>query len=89
VVLVLTSLVSAGYYLQVVRVMFMQERGEQAATPQAVGAFTRVVLAGAAAAILALGIFPGPVARWATGNAGAPAPVNPLVDDVTSAGPSR
>ncbi len=89
VILVLTSLVSAGYYLQIVRVMFMQDRGEQALAPQPVGVFTRVVLAGAAAAILALGIFPGPVARWATGNAGLKASVTPLVEDVTSAGPSR
>lgn len=70
VILVLTSLVSAGYYLQIVRVMFMQERGEQALAPQSAGMFTRIVLAGTAAAILALGIFPGPVAKWATGNAG-------------------
>lgn len=89
VILVLTSLVSAGYYLQVVRVMFMQDRGEQALAPQPVGVFTRVVLAGAAAAILALGIFPGPVARWATGNAGLKASVSPLVEDATSVGSSR
>lgn len=80
VILVLTSLVSAGYYLQVVRAMFMQERGEQALAPQSAGAFTRVVLAGAAAAILALGIFPGPVAKWATGNAG----IKPLEAEVLS-----
>lgn len=80
VVLVLTSLVSAGYYLQIVRAMFMQERGEQALAPQSAGVFTRVVLAGAAAAILALGIFPGPVAKWATGNAG----IKPLEADVLS-----
>ncbi|WKW12212.1 NADH-quinone oxidoreductase subunit N [Pseudogemmatithrix spongiicola] len=80
VILVLTSLVSAGYYLQIVRAMFMQERGEQALAPQSAGVLTRVVLAGAAAAILALGIFPGPVAKWATGNAG----VKPLEADVLS-----
>ena len=80
VILVLTSLVSAGYYLQIVRAMFMQERGEQALAPQSAGVFTRVVLAGAAAAILALGIFPGPVAKWATGNAG----IRPLEADVLS-----
>jgi len=79
-ILVLTSLVSAGYYLQIVRAMFMQERGEQALAPQSAGVFTRVVLAGAAAAILALGIFPGPVAKWATGNAG----IRPLEADVLS-----
>lgn len=78
VILVLTSLVSAGYYLQVVRVMFMQPREAQALEPQAAGAFTRVVLAGAAAAILALGVFPGPVAKWATGNAG----IKPVEADV-------
>ena len=37
-----------------------------------------LVLAGAAAAILALGIFPGPVAKWATGNAG----IKPVEADV-------
>lgn len=83
VILVLTSLVSAGYYLQVVRAMFMQERGEQALAPQATGAYTRVVLAAAAAAILVLGIFPGPIARWATGNAQLKARIDSIVSDRT------
>ena len=83
VILVLTSLVSAGYYLQVVRAMFMQERGAQALAPQATGAYTRVVLAAAAAAILVLGIFPGPIARWATGNAQLKERIDSIVSDRT------
>lgn len=69
VILVLTSLVSAGYYLQVVRAMYMQERGESALPANPTGGYTRIVLVATAAAIVVLGIFPGPVARWATGNA--------------------
>lgn len=65
VILVLTSLVSAGYYLQIVRAMFMEPRDDRALVAQPAGAYTRIVLAGTAAAILVLGIFPGPVQRWA------------------------
>jgi NADH-quinone oxidoreductase subunit N len=64
VLLVLTSVVSAGYYLHVVRVMFMKPRPEGAALPARMGAISRVVLATSVALILALGLLPGRLAMW-------------------------
>ena len=45
VVLVLTTVVSAGYYLYVVMLMFMRPRPENAPAPEASGGLTRMVLA--------------------------------------------
>src|SRR4029077_195468 len=45
VVLVLTTVVSAGYYLRVVMLMFMRPRGEGVAAPERAGGLTQVVLA--------------------------------------------
>ena len=45
VLLVLASVISAGYYLQVVRVMFMKPRPEGAVDPAPLGPMTRAVLA--------------------------------------------
>jgi len=59
VLLVLTSVVSAGYYLHVVRVMFMKPRPEDAVDPAPMGTITRAVLATTVVLILALGLFPG------------------------------
>lgn len=64
VIAVLTSVVSAGYYLQVVRVMFMQPRAADAEPTPAIGGYTRAVLALTAILILVLGIYPVPMARW-------------------------
>ncbi len=58
VVLVLTSVVSAGYYLHVVKVMFMQPRQEGAPAPAAIGGLTRWVIGVTAVLIVALGLFP-------------------------------
>jgi NADH-quinone oxidoreductase subunit N len=58
VVLVLTTVVSAGYYLYVVMVMFMRSRPADAPAPSASGWLTQTVLATSVAAILALGILP-------------------------------
>ncbi len=66
VILVVTSVISAGYYLQVVRVMFMQPRAADAPPVNGTGPFTRAVLVGTAAAILGFGIMPGPVVKWAS-----------------------
>jgi len=65
VLLVLTSVVSAGYYLNLVRIMFMKPRGDAAHAIGATGMMTRVVLAVTITAILGFGVFPGPLARWA------------------------
>jgi NADH-quinone oxidoreductase subunit N len=58
VILVVTSLVSAGYYLYVVMVMFMKPRASAAPLPARTGNWTRVVVWGSAAIILIFGLFP-------------------------------
>jgi NADH-quinone oxidoreductase subunit N len=61
VALVLTTVVSAGYYLYVIMVMFMRAPSATEDAPPATPALTRAVLAVAVIAILALGVFP----NWA------------------------
>ena len=58
VLLVLTSVVSAGYYLYVVMVMFMKPRDNAASLPEPTGGWTRAVVWGSAAVILIFGLFP-------------------------------
>jgi len=58
VLLVLTSVVSAGYYLYVVMVMFMKPRDKAASLPEPTGGWTRAVVWGSAAVILIFGLFP-------------------------------
>jgi NADH-quinone oxidoreductase subunit N len=58
VVLVLATVVSAGYYLHVVMLMFMRQRTEGLAAPERSGGLTRVVLAVSVALILILGVAP-------------------------------
>lgn len=58
VLLVITSLVSAGYYLYVVMVMFMKPRTSSVALPARTGGWTRAVVWGSAAIILIFGLFP-------------------------------
>ena len=73
VILVITSVVSAGYYLYVVMVMFMRPRPALTGAPRrsAFGAAvpTRIVVAGAAIVLLVFGLLPENVLRWA-GNSG-------------------
>ncbi|HVF41329.1 MAG TPA: NADH-quinone oxidoreductase subunit N [Gemmatimonadaceae bacterium] len=72
VILVLTSVVSAGYYLYVVMVMFMRPRNEDAAVVAPIGNWTRFVIAASAVVILALGILPNTVVRWTQRSTTAP-----------------
>jgi len=58
IVLVVTSLISAGYYLYVVMVMFMKPRAAAAILPARTGGWTRAVVWGSAAIILIFGLFP-------------------------------
>jgi NADH-quinone oxidoreductase subunit N len=58
VILVVTSVISAGYYLYVVMVMFMKPRSSAAYLPERAGGWTRAVVWGSAAIILILGLFP-------------------------------
>ena len=57
--MVVTSVISAGYYLRVLQVMFMRPRAEGAAPPARTGGLTGAVIGGAVAALLILGLFPG------------------------------
>ena len=57
--MVLKSVLSAGYYLRVLQVMFMRPRAEGAVAPARTGRLTGAVIGGALALILILGLFPG------------------------------
>lgn len=65
VVLVLTSTISAGYYLYVVMVMFMKQRAADAPAVPAMPALTRAVVVAAATLILFFGVYPNPIVRLA------------------------
>jgi NADH-quinone oxidoreductase subunit N len=65
VVLVLTTVISAGYYLYVVMVMFMRPRRSEAPAVARTPAWTRFVMVTCAAAILILGIIPDYTVRYA------------------------
>jgi NADH-quinone oxidoreductase subunit N len=62
---VLTSVVSAGYYLYVVMVMFMKARPADAPAPSKVPGMTRFVIATCAIVLLVVGVWPRPVLRVA------------------------
>ncbi|HXC25233.1 MAG TPA: NADH-quinone oxidoreductase subunit N [Gemmatimonadaceae bacterium] len=63
ILLVVTSVVSTGYYLRVVMVMFMKPRPDNAPTIARVGSLTNWVIGAAAVLILALGVYPNPLVR--------------------------
>jgi len=65
VVLVLTSVVSAGYYLWVVMLMFMKPRPESAPVPERSGGLTQMVLALNVILLLVIGVAPDYVVRVA------------------------
>lgn len=58
IVLVVTSVVSAGYYLYVVMVMFMKPRASTAILPERSSGWTRTVVWASAAIIIIFGLFP-------------------------------
>jgi NADH-quinone oxidoreductase subunit N len=85
IVLVLSSVISAGYYLRVIASMFMRPRPESHAVPSS-HALTSGLVGACALLLLLLGVFPTPVARFArlavvtNAKSGAPAlkaPVRP------------
>ncbi|MDB4893434.1 MAG: NAD(P)H-quinone oxidoreductase subunit 2 [Gemmatimonadetes bacterium] len=65
VVLVLTTVISAGYYLYVIMVMFMRPRRDDAPVPGNTPALTRFVMVATAAVILILGVAPDLAVRFA------------------------
>lgn len=79
VILVLTSVISAGYYLQVVRAMFMKPRPADAPAPPASGPLTRMVLVATAALILLLGLFPSRLVSITRDNGFRPYPFSPAL----------
>lgn len=64
VILVVTSVISAGYYLYVVMVMFMKPRPSAAPVPERASRWTRAVVWGSAAVILIFGLFPDAVVSF-------------------------
>jgi NADH-quinone oxidoreductase subunit N len=70
VVLVLTTVISAGYYLYVVMVMFMRPRSDDAAIVPRTPGWTQFVMVTCAGAILILGVAPDLAVRFA--NVGIP-----------------
>jgi NADH-quinone oxidoreductase subunit N len=80
VVLVVTSLISAGYYLYVVMVMFMKPRDNAAPLPARTDGWTRTVVWASAAIILIFGVFPDAIVSFTRRSAPAvttDAPVQP------------
>jgi NADH-quinone oxidoreductase subunit N len=77
VILVITSVISAGYYLYVVMVMFMRSRPDDRPAVAPVMPATRWVIGAAAVLILAIGLYPSPVARLARITVPQPAIVTP------------
>ncbi len=73
VILVLASVVSAGYYLYLVAVMFMRRRPADAPELPPTPAWTGAVVAACAALLLALGVYPTPAVRWSQAAALRPA----------------
>jgi NADH-quinone oxidoreductase subunit N len=87
VILVLTSVVSAGYYLAVVMVMFMRPRAADAPALRPVPAFTSAVVTVAAVALVIFGIFP----AWPLGltRVSAPGLYGPGLRSTAITAPSR
>jgi NADH-quinone oxidoreductase subunit N len=71
--LVLASVVSAGYYLYLVAVMFMRRRPADAPELPPTPAWTGGVIAACAVLLLALGLYPAPAVRWSRAAALTPA----------------
>jgi NADH-quinone oxidoreductase subunit N len=79
VILVLTSVISAGYYLYVVMVMFMKPRPANVDSGRIIGGWTRLVIAAAAVIIIVFGIFPNPVVDWTRANRVSKPPAAPAL----------
>jgi len=58
VTIVLTSVISAGYYLRVVQVMFMKPQPENVAPSAPAGRFTESIVLASAVIILVFGVYP-------------------------------
>jgi NADH-quinone oxidoreductase subunit N len=85
VVLVLTTVVSAGYYLYVLVLMFMRPRTEGLLVPERTGGLTRMVLVVSVALILVLGVSPDWLVRLAYSGRPVPADVQPTTPPTAGA----
>jgi NADH-quinone oxidoreductase subunit N len=79
VVLVVTSVISAGYYLYVVSAMFMRNRAADAPEPARVGPLTNAVVAASVALILLFGFLPTQVLRLMNASALTPTIETPVL----------
>jgi len=75
--------ISAGYYLPVIRAMFMEPRAEGVQAPATTGTWTRLVLVVTGVLILVCGLFPAPLATVALRNGFAP---HAIPDEVRTTG---
>ncbi|HVD05720.1 MAG TPA: NADH-quinone oxidoreductase subunit N [Gemmatimonadaceae bacterium] len=89
VVLVLTSVVSAGYYLYVVMVMFMRPRAAQSPAFVRTGVLTRTVIATTAIALIVFGFFPERLVRLTRGGAPLSALASPSATTEVPLPPAR
>lgn len=89
IILVLTSTISAGYYVWVVMVMFMKQRAADAAEVPAMPALTRLVVAGSVALILFFGVYPDPLVRLARASNSLGAPAAAVAPNRTAALPGE
>jgi NADH-quinone oxidoreductase subunit N len=65
ILLVVTSVVSAGYYLKVIIVMFMRSRPDDAPDVPRTPGWTASVIVASVTLLLVLGLYPTPLIRWA------------------------
>ncbi len=89
IILVLTSTISAGYYVWVVMVMFMKQRAADAAEIPAMPALTRLVVVGSVALILFFGVYPDPLVRLARASNSLGAPAAAVAPERTAAIPGQ
>jgi NADH-quinone oxidoreductase subunit N len=87
VILVLTTTISAGYYLYVVMVMFMKQRPEGARALPVVQGLTRAVIVASAVLILVFGVWPEPLVRLTRASGQPPSAATP--GQVTQSAPTR
>jgi NADH-quinone oxidoreductase subunit N len=89
VLLVLTTTISAGYYLYVVMVMFMKPRPEHAPPLPVVGGISRGVIMASALFLLVFGVFPDPIVRWTRAAATLTGALAPVVSEQLAPGARR
>lgn len=85
VILVLASVISIGYYLYVVLVMFMKPRAPDAPRVPSMPPLTRAVVFGSVALLLVFGVYPNPVIRLARASSALGRAATPTPTEVQAA----